>query len=180
MAPVSARRLFSVDGGVILISLCGDLCTVIAAEQFLNMKWCMFNLRQFIEQWRRQMLPAGSTPIPLDELESHLREDVELRTQSGRTRSKLFINRGRHRSSGTGICGTRAEENGRGTNYGAGRRLPELGSSIPTLATDVVHWRCDRGRCNRLVEIAGLSVQSMPMIGLGWSGEILWQNVARQ
>jgi hypothetical protein len=38
----------------------------------------MFNLEQAITEWRRQMLAAGiKTPVPLDELESHLREDTE-------------------------------------------------------------------------------------------------------
>ena len=37
----------------------------------------MFNLDQSITEWRRQMLAAGiKTPALLDELESHLRDDV--------------------------------------------------------------------------------------------------------
>jgi hypothetical protein len=37
----------------------------------------MFNLEQSIAEWRRQMLAAGlKTPTPLNELESHLREDM--------------------------------------------------------------------------------------------------------
>jgi hypothetical protein len=37
----------------------------------------MFNLEQSISEWRRQMLAAGlKTPTPLNELESHLREDM--------------------------------------------------------------------------------------------------------
>jgi len=44
----------------------------------------MFDLEQAISDWRRQMLAAGiKTPVPLEELESHLREDVEQQTQSG-------------------------------------------------------------------------------------------------
>ena len=38
----------------------------------------MFKLDQAIAEWRRQMLDAGiRTPVPLDELESHLHEEVE-------------------------------------------------------------------------------------------------------
>jgi hypothetical protein len=38
----------------------------------------MFNLEEAILEWRRQMLIAGITsPIPLDELEIHLRDDLE-------------------------------------------------------------------------------------------------------
>jgi hypothetical protein len=37
----------------------------------------MFDLEQTISEWRRQMLSAGiKTPVPLEELEIHLREDV--------------------------------------------------------------------------------------------------------
>jgi hypothetical protein len=44
----------------------------------------MFNLDQAIADWRRQMLAAGiKTPVPLEELEIHLREDVEQQMQSG-------------------------------------------------------------------------------------------------
>jgi len=38
----------------------------------------MFDLEQSVSDWRRQMLAAGiRTPVPLDELETHLREDIE-------------------------------------------------------------------------------------------------------
>ena len=44
----------------------------------------MFNLEQSIAVWRQQMLAAGiQTPVPLEELESHLREDVQELTASG-------------------------------------------------------------------------------------------------
>ena len=38
----------------------------------------MFDLEQSIAEWRRQMLAAGiKTPVPLEELEIHLREEIE-------------------------------------------------------------------------------------------------------
>jgi len=37
----------------------------------------MFNLEQSIAEWRRQMLVAGIKPESLDELEGHLREEIE-------------------------------------------------------------------------------------------------------
>ena len=44
----------------------------------------MFNLEQAIAEWRRQMLAAGiKTPVPLEELEIHLREEIERQVQSG-------------------------------------------------------------------------------------------------
>ncbi len=43
----------------------------------------MFNLEQAIKNWRQQMLDEGiKSPAVLDELESHLREDVERQTRS--------------------------------------------------------------------------------------------------
>jgi hypothetical protein len=44
----------------------------------------MFDLEQAISEWRRQMLAAGiKSPVPLEELESHLREEIERQIQSG-------------------------------------------------------------------------------------------------
>jgi hypothetical protein len=44
----------------------------------------MFNLEQSIADWRRQMLAAVvKTPVPPEELESHLRDDVEDQMRSG-------------------------------------------------------------------------------------------------
>ena len=44
----------------------------------------MFDLEQAIADWRRQMLAAGiQSPVPLVELEEHLREDVERQVQTG-------------------------------------------------------------------------------------------------
>jgi len=51
----------------------------------------MFNLDQAIADWRQQMLAAGiKTPVPLDELESHLRDDVEQQVQSGSDEQQAF------------------------------------------------------------------------------------------
>jgi len=44
----------------------------------------MFDLEQSIAAWRRQLLAAGiKTPVPLEELESHLREAMERQMRSG-------------------------------------------------------------------------------------------------
>ena len=44
----------------------------------------MFNLEEKISEWRKQMLAAGiQSPVPLEELEIHLREDTERQMQSG-------------------------------------------------------------------------------------------------
>jgi hypothetical protein len=51
----------------------------------------MFDLEQSIKEWRRQMLAAGvKTPVPLEELECHLREDVEQQAKSGLSEAEAF------------------------------------------------------------------------------------------
>ena len=51
----------------------------------------MYNLEQSIEEWRRQMLTAGiKTPVPLEELEIHLREEIERHTEAGLNKSQAF------------------------------------------------------------------------------------------
>ncbi len=51
----------------------------------------MFNLDQAISDWRRQMLDAGiQTPEPLEELENHLREEIERQAKSGLTAQRAF------------------------------------------------------------------------------------------
>jgi len=51
----------------------------------------MFNLEQSIAEWRKQMLAAGiKTPVPLEELEIHLRENIERQTQSGMNDQQAF------------------------------------------------------------------------------------------
>jgi hypothetical protein len=51
----------------------------------------MFTLEKSITEWREQMLTAGvKAPVPLDELEFHLREDIEQLVKSGRSESEAF------------------------------------------------------------------------------------------
>src|SRR5690348_9034818 len=51
----------------------------------------MFNLEKAIAEWREQMLAAGiKTPVPLEELEAHLREEIELQIKSGLSERSAF------------------------------------------------------------------------------------------
>ncbi len=51
----------------------------------------MFDLEQKISEWRNQMLAAGiKTPVPLDELENHLREEIERQIKSGLDEQEVF------------------------------------------------------------------------------------------
>jgi hypothetical protein len=51
----------------------------------------MFNLEQAITNWRRQLIVSGiKTPVPMDELEGHFREEIERQMQSGLDEQKAF------------------------------------------------------------------------------------------
>jgi ABC-type transport system involved in cytochrome c biogenesis permease subunit len=51
----------------------------------------MFNLEQAIAEWRRQMLAAGiKSPVPLEELESHLRQDFAALVLAGKPEPEAF------------------------------------------------------------------------------------------
>ena len=51
----------------------------------------MFDLEQSIAEWRRQMLAVGiESPVPLEELEIHLREEIERRMKAGSDEKEIF------------------------------------------------------------------------------------------
>jgi hypothetical protein len=51
----------------------------------------MFDLEKAVAEWRREMLEAGiKTPEPLEELESHLREDVDDQMRTGLDAQQAF------------------------------------------------------------------------------------------
>ncbi len=50
----------------------------------------MFNLESSILEWRQQMLAAGISAPALDELEGHLREEIQNQMKSGRDESSAF------------------------------------------------------------------------------------------
>jgi hypothetical protein len=51
----------------------------------------MFDLENAITEWRQQMLAAGiRSPAPLEELESHLQEEIERQVKSGLNESSAF------------------------------------------------------------------------------------------
>jgi len=51
----------------------------------------MFDLERAMMRWRRQMLAGGiEAPVPLKELESHLRAELEQQLRSGRSPAEAF------------------------------------------------------------------------------------------
>jgi hypothetical protein len=52
----------------------------------------MFNLEQSITDWRQQMLAAEiQSPVPLEELEAHLREEIEQQLKLGISAQTAFL-----------------------------------------------------------------------------------------
>jgi hypothetical protein len=52
----------------------------------------MRELEDRIDSWRQQMLRKGvRTPVPLEELEAHLRDAIEDRVSAGATEDDAFI-----------------------------------------------------------------------------------------
>ncbi|HEV2330672.1 MAG TPA: hypothetical protein VGY56_17970 [Verrucomicrobiae bacterium] len=51
----------------------------------------MFDLEKSVAEWRRQMLAAGiKAPVPLDELEAHLRDEIVWQMRSGIDEQRAF------------------------------------------------------------------------------------------
>jgi len=50
----------------------------------------MFDVEKAIVKWRKQMLAAGIKTPGLEELETHLREDIERQVESGRSEAEAF------------------------------------------------------------------------------------------
>jgi hypothetical protein len=51
----------------------------------------MFDREHFISEWRREMLAKGiGSPVPLEELEEHLREEIERRIECGVDEREAF------------------------------------------------------------------------------------------
>ena len=51
----------------------------------------MFNLEQAVADWREQMLAVGiKSPVPLEELEIHLCEEIERQTRAGLDPQQAF------------------------------------------------------------------------------------------
>src|ERR1051325_8360551 len=51
----------------------------------------MFDLEKSIAEWRKEMLVAGiKAPVPLEELEIHLREEIERQSQPRQNKQRAF------------------------------------------------------------------------------------------
>ena len=72
----------------------------------------MSDLEQAISRWRRQMLASGIEPPAVDELESHLRDEIEQRQRSGKGFPEAFEVAVQHLGDRTAL-GEEFRKNGR-------------------------------------------------------------------
>ena len=80
----------------------------------------MFDLEKSIAEWRQQMLAAGiKAPVPLEELEIHLREDIAQQMQSGLSAQPAF-------GIAVGKIGRAPELKGEFKKIGPPMDLPEI------------------------------------------------------
>ena len=111
----------------------------------------MFNLDKAIAEWRRQMAAGGiKTPEVLDELESHLRDDVEQQMRSGVTAQQAFeaaVQRiGQASALKSGVRESGRDEAKRDNGNGGNRLFHD--------SRVFFHWRC----CSALFTRSGVSV----------------------
>jgi hypothetical protein len=139
----------------------------------------MFDLNQSIAEWRRQMIAAGiKTPVPLEELESHLREDIERQMEAGADLAQAFaaaVQRIGH--------GDELEKEFKKVEAPRKMRARELlrrwsvilGTGFVYSVLSVTWFMGARsGKMEITLPEIGLALGAMaPMIGLGWAGRSL-------
>lgn len=97
----------------------------------------MFNLDQKITEWRRRMAADGiRNPAVLDELESHLREDVEREMKSGSGDAKAFETAARRLGQSSLLKAEFAKIN----RFKWSRPAQIIGIALCALAGIVVSW----------------------------------------
>src|SRR5476651_1054515 len=105
----------------------------------------MFNLEQSITDWRKQMLAAGiKAPVPLEELESHLREEIERQMKSGLNEQRAFEisaqqigQAGLLKSEFTKVGGTIQEQIRRFVLTLSGSHSPQLATNMNTSNSNI-------------------------------------------
>ena len=139
----------------------------------------MFNLEQSIAEWRRQMIAGGiKTPVPLEELESHLREDVERQMQLGVGVEQAFRKVAEDIGSGEKLEQefAKVREFQRMRSREVLRHWSVIAGTAFVYSTVATVWLI--GARQRTLQITWieivLAVGAMaPMIGFGWMGNSL-------
>jgi hypothetical protein len=139
----------------------------------------MFDLEKSISEWRKRMIAAGiETPVPLEELESHLREDIEKQICSGTDTEQAFHCAVQRIGQGEGL--QREFEKLEDAKRRRGRELLRRWSVIA--GTGFVYammaWTWYIGVRQGKFEITLLEILlaagvAAPMILFGWSGRSL-------
>jgi len=136
----------------------------------------MFELNQAIADWRRQMLAAGiKSPVPLEELENHLREDVERQIHGGTDAEEAFQHAARRIGQGDGLRREfeKVESAKRRRECELLRRWSVIAGTV--LVYPMLAWTWWLGARQGKFEITWVEVllaagASAPIILFGWSG----------
>jgi len=139
----------------------------------------MFNVEQSIGEWRRKMIASGiQTPVPLEELEGHLREDVGRQMQLGVDAEQAFHKAVAGIGSGENLEQEFAKVQGleKMRTREALRRWSVIAGTAFVYAVLATVWFI--GARQRTIEITGIEIAlavgaMVPMIGLGWMGRSL-------
>jgi hypothetical protein len=139
----------------------------------------MFNLEQSIADWRRKMTAAGiKTPVPLNELEEHLREDVARQMQLGSAAELAFHKAAEGIGSGKKLAQefARVRELKRIHTRKVLRRWSAVVGTAFVYCTLAMVWIIGVRQGTLVIswkEIVLAASAILPMIGFGWAGNAL-------
>ena len=133
----------------------------------------MFNLEAAITEWRQQMLAAGvPAPVPLEELEIHLREEVEAQVKLGRSETEAFAAAAQNIGGAQGMRREFAKIGEPGTSREQkfmGMVLAGAAIVMPAfMAVSVWHSRADMTTGQLLCNLTALGT----FAGLIWAGRL--------
>jgi hypothetical protein len=139
----------------------------------------MFNLEPSIAEWRRRMIAGGiKTPVPLEELESHLRDHVERQRQLGMGAEQAFCKAVEDIGSGEKLERefAKVRELNRIRTREVLRRWSAIGGVGLVYSMLATVWTI--GMRQRTLEITWIEIvlalgAMIPMIGFGWVGNRL-------
>ena len=137
----------------------------------------MFKLNQAIADWRRQMTDAGiKTPVPLDELENHLREDIETQMQAGAAPEQAFRRAVERIGTADNLKNEFEKVQEMKTKRECLRRFSALAGTGFVYSMLAVTWCLGvrRGKMEMTgAEIALALGAVAPMLGFGWAGRAI-------
>ena len=135
----------------------------------------MFNLEQSIANWRRQMLAAGiQTPVPLEELEIHLREDIAQQMKTGSNQQDAFTSAVQKLGSAHTVQTEFMKVDK--THSALKWKLMEIGLTLATIQVPLLFGGIVRKRASFIDMTAAEELSSLAALAafslLAWSGRL--------